>query len=170
MEADHLLLSVIVPAYNSEATLRACLDSFLPLSEADETEVIVVDDGSRDGTRRIADLYCKRRPDLFSAVSRPNGGHGAAVNTGMEHAKGEYIRVVDSDDAVSAYGLRQTLLVMRDTRADVILDAKEEWDTAAGTRSSFSFPDGTQFSKALSFDGAWSEAYSEYFMIRPPLK
>ena len=165
MEADRLLLSIIIPSYNSESTLRACLDSFLPLAEADETEIIVVDDGSRDSTRRIADEYCKKRPDLFSVVSRPNGGHGAAVNTGMEHARGEYIRVVDSDDAVSAYGLRQTLLVMHDTRADVILDAKEEWDTAAGTRSSFSFPEGTEYKKALPFGEAWSEAYSEYFMI-----
>lgn len=89
-------LTLVIPSYNSADYLHRCLDS-LPLAERD-VEVIVVDDGSTDATAEVGERYAARHPEVVSVISKPNGGHGSAINTGIEHATGRYFRVVDSDD------------------------------------------------------------------------
>ena len=61
-------------------------------------EIILVDDGSTDGTARIADEYEVAFPDIVRVVHKKNGGHGSGVNKGLELARGIYFKVVDSDD------------------------------------------------------------------------
>lgn len=90
------LLSLVVPCYNSQDYMARCLDSMLPVPP--EVEVIVVDDGSSDATAEIGQTYASRYPGRFRVISKPNGGHGSAINTGLEHAQGRYFKVVDSDD------------------------------------------------------------------------
>lgn len=96
-----MLLSVIIPAYNVEKYLQKCLDSVfaLPLRE-DEMEVLVIDDGSSDGTAEIlvqnAEVHSNLR--LFY---QENQGQSVARNLGIEEAKGDYIFFVDSDDALT---------------------------------------------------------------------
>lgn len=90
------LLTFTVPCYNSEAYLEKCIDSLLPGGE--DIEILIVDDGSTDGTAAIADRYEKQYPSIVKAIHKENGGHGSAVNTGIEHAEGIYFKVVDSDD------------------------------------------------------------------------
>lgn len=92
------VLSVTVPCFNSEAYMRKCIDSLLRGGE--DVEIIIVDDGSTDGTAAIADEYCSRFPSIVRAVHQENGGHGEAVNTGIKNASGVYFKVVDSDDWV----------------------------------------------------------------------
>lgn len=93
------LISVIVPAYNVEAYLAECLDSLLAQDDP-HFEIVIVDDGSTDRTPAIIAEYCARHPNIAS-VWRPNGGLGAARNTGIDYAKGEFTLYVDSDDYVS---------------------------------------------------------------------
>lgn len=90
------LLSFAVPCYNSEAYMEKCIESLLPGGK--EVEILIVDDGSFDRTAEIADAYAAQYPDMIQAIHQPNGGHGAAVNTGLKHASGVYFKVVDSDD------------------------------------------------------------------------
>jgi glycosyltransferase involved in cell wall biosynthesis len=99
------LLTVIVPAYNSEEYLARCLDSLVAARD-ERTEVLIVDDGSSDRTGAIADLYQSTDPDVFRALHQENRGHGGAINTGLDHASGLYLKVVDSDDWVDADALR----------------------------------------------------------------
>ena len=89
------LLTVVVPAYNAEAYLARALDSVVGFGS--ELEVLVVDDGSTDGTARLAQAYADRYPEEVRLVSKPNGGHGSAINTGLEHARGAYLKVVDAE-------------------------------------------------------------------------
>ena len=99
--ADDLLqplVSVVVPAYNSEKYLAKCLDSLLAQT-LESIEIICVDDGSTDSTGAIADRYAAKHPRI-KALHRQNGGLSAARNTGMAAAKGKYIGFVDSDDYV----------------------------------------------------------------------
>ena len=77
-----------MPCYNVERYLRRGLDSLADERLADDVEVIVVDDGSTDETARIAQGYVERMPQLFRLVSKENGGHGSAVNAGIDHAQG----------------------------------------------------------------------------------
>ena len=90
------LLSFAVPCYNSEAYMEKCIESLLPGGK--DVEILIVDDGSSDRTAEIADAYAERYPGIIRAIHQPNGGHGAAVNTGLKNAAGIYFKVVDSDD------------------------------------------------------------------------
>ena len=90
------LLSFAVPCYNSEAYMEKCIESLLPGGK--DVEILIVDDGSSDRTAEIADAYAERYPGIIRASHQPNGGHGAAVNTGLKNAAGIYFKVVDSDD------------------------------------------------------------------------
>lgn len=100
------LLTVVIPTYNMEKYLRECLDSLLQAACAEETEILVIDDGSVDNSGMIADEYEKRYPEIVRTVHKKNGGHGSAINTGLELATGIFLKVVDSDDTVepAAYG------------------------------------------------------------------
>ena len=92
------LLSVAIPCYNSQEYMGKCIESLLKGGE--DVEIIVVNDGSKDNTPNIADEYARKYPTIVKAVHKPNGGHGSAVNTGLENASGLFFKVVDSDDWV----------------------------------------------------------------------
>lgn len=109
------LLSVVVPSYNSQDYLDRCLDTLV--AAGSELEVIVVDDGSTDGTAALAQRYVDRFPGVVSLVRKPNGGHGSAINTGLARARGRYLKVVDSDDWVDETALAQVLDTLRGFRA-----------------------------------------------------
>ena len=105
------LLSFAVPCYNSAAYMKKCIESLL--IGGDDVEVIIVDDGSTDETAQIADEYADRYPAVVRAVHQENGGHGSAVNTGIEHASGLYFKVVDSDYWVKEEPYMQILDTLR---------------------------------------------------------
>lgn len=94
------LLTVTVPCYNSQDYMRNCVESLLTGGE--RVEIIIIDDGSKDDTGKIADAYAERYPSIVRVVHQENGGHGEGINQGLAHATGTYFKVVDSDDTVSA--------------------------------------------------------------------
>ena len=107
------LLSIAIPCYNSEKYMRKCVESLLVGGE--DVEIIIVDDGSTtDCTAEIADEYQARFPSIVKTVHKENGGHGSAVNAGLEAATGLYFKVVDSDDWVKEEAYQQVLSVLRD--------------------------------------------------------
>lgn len=110
------ILSIAIPCYNSEAYMEKCIDSLLVGGE--EVEILIVDDGSKDGTTEIADRYQEKYPTIVKAVAKSNGGHGDAVNCGLEHATGKYFKVVDSDDWVDEDALHKILDVLRHMEED----------------------------------------------------
>lgn len=106
------LLSVAVPCYNSEAYMRHCIDTLL--TGGDDIEILIVNDGSKDGTAAIADEYAAAYPQQVKAVHKENGGHGDAVMYGLRAATGLYFKVVDSDDWVDEAALQKVLGVLRE--------------------------------------------------------
>ncbi len=105
------LLTIAIPCYNSEGYMRKCVESLLVGGE--DVEIIIVDDGSKDGTAAIADEYAERFPSIVHAVHKENGGHGSAVNAGIENASGLFFKVVDSDDWVKESDYIQILDTLR---------------------------------------------------------
>ena len=99
-------LSIVVPVYNVENYLAACLDSLI-YPDIPYYEIIVVNDGSTDNSLQIAESYAGRYPELIRIISQENGGLGAARNTGIENARGEYIIFVDSDDTLAPNAVRE---------------------------------------------------------------
>ena len=91
-------ISIIVPVYNTEAFLPACVESLL--RQTHETlELIFVDDGSTDGCSALLDAYAKEDPRVC-VIHKANGGVSSARNDGIDAATGEFIGFVDSDDFV----------------------------------------------------------------------
>lgn len=83
-------MTITVPCYNSENYMRRCVDSLLEGGR--DVEIILVDDGSTDGTGRIADEYEIAFPDIVRVVHKKNGGHGSGVNKGLELARGVILK------------------------------------------------------------------------------
>ncbi|MCI8394689.1 MAG: glycosyltransferase [Bacilli bacterium] len=98
---DEVLLSVIIPVYNTEAYLRKCLDSVLGTIPP-KTEIIIVNDGSPDQSAKIIEEYENKFPSIVFGYQKKNGGLSSAKNYGLEKAKGRYVIFLDSDDYVSS--------------------------------------------------------------------
>lgn len=101
------LISIIVPCYNSEAYIDKCVQSLIRNNE--QIEIILVNDGSTDGTSSKINDYEAKYPGRVKAIHQENKGHGGAVNTGIANASGEYIKVVDSDDWVNSDALSRII-------------------------------------------------------------
>lgn len=96
-----MILSIIVPVYNVEKYLAKCIDSLLQQDLAPESyEIILVNDGSTDGSEAIANAYAKKYSNI-KLITQVNKGLSGARNTGIRLAKGEYIQFVDSDDYIT---------------------------------------------------------------------
>ncbi len=116
-----MLFSVIVPVYNVAEYLPACMDSLLRQTCAD-WEIILVDDGSTDGqSPALCDAYAAAHPELVRVIHQANGGLGAARNTGIAAARGDYLLFVDSDDTLEPQTLERLSACLAETGADMIV-------------------------------------------------
>lgn len=106
------LLSITVPCYNSEDYMKNCVESLLKGGE--DVEIIIVNDGSKDSTAQIADDYAKEYPTIVKVIHKENGGHGSAVNAGIDNATGLFFKVVDSDDWVKESAYMKILDTLRE--------------------------------------------------------
>lgn len=106
------LLTVTIPCYNSAEYMRKAIDS--ALIGGDEVEILVVDDGSKDDTGKIADEYEMNFPGRVRAIHQENGGHGEAVNTGLMSAQGLFFKVLDSDDWFDEEAFHKVLDTLRE--------------------------------------------------------
>ena len=91
-------ITFTIPSYNSQDYMRHVIDNLVAVG--DDVEIIIVNDGSKDDTGKIADEYEKKYPTIVKAIQKENGGHGSGVMAGLHAAQGLYYKVVDSDDWV----------------------------------------------------------------------
>ena len=91
--------------------MEKAINSILPAGE--DVEILIVNDGSTDKTKKIGKQYAERFPSIVKVINKENGGHGDAVNSGLSHASGKYFKVVDSDDWVDEDSLMKLLEVIR---------------------------------------------------------
>lgn len=115
---SNCFLTVIVPVYNAESYLARCLDSILAQTFTD-FEVILVDDGSTDGSAALCDSYAGK-DGRFSCIHKKNGGHTSARQSGLKQASGTYIAFVDSDDWIAATMYQTMCGAAKDTGADMV--------------------------------------------------
>jgi CDP-glycerol glycerophosphotransferase len=123
------LLSIVLPVYKVQGYLRQCLDSLLTQSYAD-FEIVAVDDCSPDNSAAILAEYAARDDRLRIVSLTENVGLGRARNVGLEHAAGEYIWFVDSDDWLSPGAFKAVAERLVATDADVLVGAYDKvfWD------------------------------------------
>ena len=134
------VLTVAMPCYNVARYLERGLASFDDARLEGLVELIVVDDGSTDTTASIAQAFVERRPQVFRLISKPNGGHGSAVNAGLAQARGTYFRVVDGDDWVDTDELVRFAQLLAQATSDLVVDVKTEVDMATMSPRIFPLP------------------------------
>ncbi len=172
------LLSIVVPCYRVEDFLDECLIS-LRFQLYREVEIIVVDDGSPDRSGEIARHHARR--DLrVRVVTRENGGLSAARNTGIEHARGEFLTFVDSDDTVTLDAYGTAMKALQESGSDFVLSCYDRlenknrvpagaWIRAAHARRRLGV-DLDSFPDAMVNAVAWSKVYRREFWDRAGLR
>lgn len=126
------LLSISVAAYNVQAYIRKCLDSFLAPEILERVEVLITDDGSTDDTAKIVAEYVANYPNTFRLISQKNAGPGSTVNSGLAHATGKYFRTVDGDDWVNTPDMGSFLDALEKTNADMVCANYQKVDHETG--------------------------------------
>lgn len=171
-------LSIIIPVYNVEQYLRKCLDSVLQQDiPHEEYEVIVVNDGSPDGSLAIAKEYAYKYSNV-KVESRPNGGLSAARNTGLEHAQGEYVWFVDSDDWVEPNSIGVLLDYAEKNELDVqCFNLQLAFEDGRLEKYNVSYEESVHIYKGEEFlckvgmpPAAWAALYKREFLQQNNLK
>lgn len=112
------LVSILVPVYNVEKYLSKCLDSLVSQTWP-EVEIVLINDGSTDGSLEIAERYAKEHPNIH-IYSYPNSGISKTRNRALEHAQGEYVMFVDSDDFVEKDMVEKMMKVLEENGLDLV--------------------------------------------------
>ena len=118
-------LSVVVPAYNEESTLARCVERVLAIGDDTlEVEVLIVDDASKDGTRRAATDLARRHSQVRVLCHEVNRGKGAALHTGFAEATGDFVAIQDADLEYDPADLKRLVLPLMEGRADVVIGSR----------------------------------------------
>jgi len=112
-------LSIVIPIYNKEAYVEACLKSLLE-QDFQDFELIAVDDGSTDGSGDLCDRMAAK-DQRIRVIHQKNGGVTAARRRGVEEARGRYIMFVDADDMLLPHAMRVLHAAIEETQADEVV-------------------------------------------------
>jgi len=150
------LLTVIVPAFNVEEYLPRCLESLAANADAlARLDVIVVNDGSTDGTGAAAHAFARAHPLSARVLDKPNGHYGSCVNAALPLARGRYVKILDADDAAEPSGLAALVAALAEesasrTPADCVLADYAEVDVSGRVTRAvhYGYASGTAFDAA----------------------
>lgn len=121
------LLSIVIPTYNMQDYLHKCLDSLIIEKNFNLLDIIIVNDGSKDNSLKIAQEYVERYPSVYRVIDKPNGNYGSCVNIGLKNALGKYIKILDADDWFNTQFISILLDYIKDLDEDIIItDAEYE--------------------------------------------
>lgn len=149
--ADMCILTVAVPSYNAQSFLWQNIPTFMYDGAEGQVEIIIVDDGSTDDTGRIADELAGRYPGIIRAVHKENGGHGSAVNSGIENADGKYFMICDADDYVNTDSFKTFVECLGHQDVDMVFtDARRI--TPNGKTAGYERIDGLEKNVIMEFD------------------
>lgn len=115
------ILTVVVPSYNAEAYLREDIPTFLDERILKDLEILIVNDGSKDGTSETGHKFQQSYPETVRVIDKENGGHGSTINAGIREATGKYFKVVDADDWVDTESLVHLVQYLKDHDSDLVL-------------------------------------------------
>jgi len=113
------LVSIIIPVYNTADYLVRCIDSAIKQTH-ENTEIILINDGSTDGSAEICKSYAAKDPRVH-LINQENMGQSAARNTGLDFATGQWIAFLDSDDYISRYFVEYNLAACLQHDADIAI-------------------------------------------------
>ena len=168
--------SVVIPVYNVKDYLEKCVKSVVA-QHCDDYEVLLVDDGSTDGSGELCDTLTALAPERIRVIHKPNGGLGDARNVGMEHACGDYLVFLDSDDYIDETMLEELSVKIDETHADIItfgFHVDQEGDTSKiiidplPEDRVFILKDTPEL--LLALPNAWNRIYNREFFIKSGIR
>lgn len=117
------LLTIAIPAYNMEEYLDRCLSSLIVNENyAKYLDIIIVNDGSKDSTLRIAQEYSTKYPELFRVIDKKNGNWGSCINIASQKAIGKYFLILDADDWLEKKELESFIKILQnETNTDLLV-------------------------------------------------
>jgi glycosyltransferase involved in cell wall biosynthesis len=155
-------ISIIVPAYNSEKTLKRCIDSIINQTYSN-IEIIIVNDGSTDNTKEICDQYAQN--DLrIKVIHKNNGGVSSARNEGIKNASGEFIQFIDSDDYIDVNMCERLVKVIKEHNSDLVVCG---YKTILGDSISFEPCINKRVDEIADLSGYFSELYKKHLFNSP---
>ena len=165
-ECAQKFLSICVPAYNVSCYLDRCLHSLVSCPEADQLEIIVVDDGSPDDSAQIALAYQERYPSVIKVIRKENGGHGSTINAALAVASGIYFRVIDGDDWVDSANLATLIRNLRSAKelADLVSTNYQQVFMESGEMVAWMKISG-DLKDYIVYDFAATDMTTEYFTM-----
>lgn len=169
-------LSIIIPVYNVEPWIERCLESiYLQNIDEKDYEVVVVNDGSTDQSIAIVEEFATSRSNI-RVVHQDNQGLSAARNTGLRHAKGEYVWFFDSDDSIEPFTLKTLLTYAIDERLDVLcFGLNLMYDDGRKEQYPISYKEGVMNGSAFMVNvgmppAAWCALYRRDFLAKNNLQ
>lgn len=110
------ILTIIIPAYNMQDYLNQCIQSLIidNFNLLQRIEIIIVNDGSKDNTLKIAQEYKKKYHTLVEIIDKENNNYGSCINAGLRKAKGKYVKVLDADDTYNRDELKKFVIFLCD--------------------------------------------------------
>ena len=137
MSSHTELLSIIVPVYNEVATSRKVVDRLLSVDLPVPREIVVVDDGSTDGTAAVLDKAVSERLPIVVLHTERNGGKGAAIRRGLGHARGSIVAIQDADLELDPQQLADLVDPVLRGAADVVYGSRFLRGQGAAPRATF---------------------------------
>lgn len=113
------ILTISIAAYNVEQYLSQTLDSLL-IKNMNLLEVLIINDGSKDDTLKIAKEYEEKYPDAIKVIDKENGGYGSTINEGIKYATGKYFKQLDGDDWYQKENLNEICEILKKCEEDVV--------------------------------------------------
>ena len=167
-----VLLSIVVPVYNVKPYLDKCVNSLLRQDlEKDQYEIILVDDGSTDGSQALCDAIAAREMNV-SVIHQANQGLSCARNAGMRMAGGKYIQFVDSDDFLADHVLGVLVECMERQELEILqfgylrVNEGEETPKASSEVQVEQGPDEVMDGPTFMIKRLWYSCYACQFMLR----
>lgn len=143
------VLSIVIPTYNMEDYLDRCLSSLLIDKHLEDLEVWVVNDGSTDRSKAIAEAYTKRYAGIFFLIDKPNGNYGSCINAALPVTRGRYVKILDADDRFETANLARLVETLRTIDVDLVMtDLIKDYTDGHHKEEHLSLPAG----RILPFD------------------
>ena len=160
------MISLVIPIFNMKQFLPRCMEKFL--RQKGDYEIILIDDGSTDGSRELCDWYASEYSALVRVVHKENGGLSSARNTGIDAAQGEYVTFPDPDDWVELNFIERLTTLQEQYTPDLLCIGHyidfDNQSVSANERQPLKQMNKNQAQKALlippSMNGfAWNKLY-----------
>ena len=160
------ILSIIIPTYNMENYLRKCLDSLIVSDvNMNALEVLVINDGSKDFSSRIAHEYETKYLQTFRVIDKDNGNYGSCVNRGLKEMTGKYVKVLDADDYFATDSLDSYIEFLRHIDADLVISPYVKVNEARKVINSIQFIPSSNKTVLFSDEQVGNTIFSKHFQM-----